>query len=367
MTHGASATSPDVIDLSLVTGTTSSTVSGTGALTFSGGTGVDTVVQSGAIADTNTQTYNLGAGNDDITIKSALAAAGSVAVFNGDAGDDTFKLDGATTSVGTFTINGGDGTGDTLIVSGTANTKTLTSTISGIEKINFQVTGASPTTLALTVAAGYADTVLITNVGANTETANVTSAGSVDLSKWTQLGMTAGTDIVSVTGSGTIKGMAAYDTSLTGSTAADIFTGGTGVDTYNIAQANSNSTAGIDTISNFVGGTDILNLATAGAGTVNTASTNADVFNNSADVASTGTTVVTLLANLQTAGDALAANAFDQIGDTFSVKITGASFSGTDVIYVVQNDGANDTVTASDTIIALIGTSTGAISVATIV
>jgi hypothetical protein len=37
------------------------------------------------------------------------------------------------------------------------------------------------------------------------------------------------------------------------------------------------------------------------------------------------------------------------------------------VIYVVQNTGADSNVTAADTIIALIGTSTGAITVATII
>jgi hypothetical protein len=96
----------------------------------------------------------------------------------------------------------------------------------------------------------------------------------------------------------------------------------------------------------------------------------ADVSNDSPAVASTGTTATTLLANLQTAATALIAaraNSFANTGDTFSVQITGASLAGTDVFYVVQNAAADGNVTSADTVIALIGLTSAAITVATIV
>ena len=176
----------------------------------------------------------------------------------------------------------------------------------------------------------------------------------------------AGVDVFTGTGGNDVITTAGGGDTITGGSGADTMTGGAGADTFVVTATASNS-GSIDVITDFIGGTDKLNLTVAASGTINVGSTNADLSIDSANVASTGTTETTLLANLQTAADALAANEFDHAGDTFAVKITGASLAGTDVIYVVQNTGVDTNVTNADTLIALIGTSTQALSVATVI
>ena len=79
-------------------------------------------------------------------------------------------------------------------------------------------------------------------------------------------------------------------------------------------------------------------------------------------MASTGTTSATLLTDLQTAVAeqiALGSTIWANVGDTIAVTLTGASLGGTNVIYILQNQAADSTLdAASDTVIALIGTST---------
>jgi Ca2+-binding RTX toxin-like protein len=177
-------------------------------------------------------------------------------------------------------------------------------------------------------------------------------------------------NVVGTSGNDTLVGDTAANV-FTGNAGADTMTGGAGVDTFTIAQAGSNSTDGIDRITDFVAGTDVLDFPTPGAGVVNVGGAGvANVSNNATAVASTGTSVATLLANLSTAAAAqntASAGLYADTGDTFSVQITGASLAGTDVFYVVQEaGGVVTTVTAADIIVALVGTSTAAITVATI-
>jgi len=341
--------------------------------TFVGGNGVNTV--TGAAGPDSITT---GSGADVVT----LTSGGSDIVSTG-AGNDTITTTNTTTSA--IVLDGGAGT-DTLIFNNAAATSVTA--MAGIEQIvlTLQTAGANVNTQAGNAAipssaVSSALGINVTGAGAFGLTVNM-DTNSVDLTQaviataFTDAGGTARTaptaadSRFTIVGTGlndTIKGGAATINFFTGGVGADSMTGGTAVDTYIIAQADSNSSAGIDRITSFTAGTDVLDLATAGAGTVNTASANADVFNNSAAVASTGTTATTLLANLQTAATALAANAFANTGDTFSVQITGASLAGTDVFYVVQNAAADGNVTSADTIIALIGLTSAAITVATIV
>ena len=352
----------NVINFGAVTGTTSATVGTTASLTFTGGTGVDTTT-IGIAADTATQTYNFGAGNDVVTAQaSAGTAATSITNINGEAGDDSITLGASVATAVTFNIDGGAGADTLRITGGTSFIDSLV----GVEKL-VQVGGTLTTTIAASSTA-LNNSLEITQISANAVTAFTTTAGQIaSIAGVTAIGTVAAANLTltGLTGAETLTGSSTVGTTITGGAGADVMTGGAAADIFIIATAAaSNSTDGIDTISNYIAAADTLALAVNTGGTVNVGDTDPNVFNNTAAVASTGITVTTLLANLQTAGDSLAANAFDQAGDTFSVTISGASLRGTDVIYVVHNTGADTTVTAADTIIALIGTSTGALTVA---
>jgi len=245
------------------------------------------------------------------------------------------------------------------------------------------VTGADSTTIAPTITRLNLD--VSTSTGTNTLDVSLASAAYV-------LGGTGNDTITGTGGADTVSGGSGNDAftlgggadsvnggtgndSITGGAGADTLTGSSGADRFTFAASESNvtsstSTDGVDRITDFTGGTDILQLPVATAGTLNTGSGSADLSVNAANVASTGTTITTLLANLQTAATAqqtASAGLWAQAGDTMLVKITGASLAGTDVIYVVQNAGTDSNVTDADLIIALVGTSTQAATVATVI
>jgi Ca2+-binding RTX toxin-like protein len=338
----------------------------------------------GALSDTMTG----GAGNDTISGAGGIdSITGGDGIDNltGGEGNDVFAVGTAADFDAGEVILGGNGT-DTLLLSvttvdltalATANDNLVTE--SSVEQLVVLGTTSaytldeaiSGTALAISsTVAGAVQTFTTTMVGTTADYSSITIAATTYGPAATATFALIAADIFNFTGTAgadTIKGVATVQNFITGGVGADILTGNTGVDTYITAQGGSNTAAGIDTISNFVGGTDILNLDVVAQGTVNTGSAGADVFNNSTALATTGSTVTTLLANLNTVADLIAANGFDHTGDTFSVQITGVSLMGTDVFYVVQNVADGITVTAADTIIALIGTSTGAITVATII
>jgi hypothetical protein len=322
-----------------------STATGTASTSVTTGSGNDTLGTYNTTANVN-KAFSTGDGKDTLTIADSTGNQGIVTIDMG-AGNDTVTGAGTAATAANAgkagsTLAFGDGT-DTL-KSGAADTNLTNFTISGLDAVqvlstfdlNINAANVTGTALAVsTFSTGYLELI------------GTTGAEAIDASSF------------SITGT--------WGVYMQGLAGADTLSGTSGTDTFTIAQADSNTTAGMDSITNFLAGTDRLDLDVAGTGTVNTGSTNADVSNNSANVASTGTTTTTLLANLQTAADALGANLFDQAGDTFAVTITGASVGGTDVSYVVQNAGADTNVTAADTIIALTGTSTKAITVATII
>lgn len=393
----------------LVGGTAADTlVGGAGDDSLSGGTGADSLT-----GGTGKDTYTVNETGDTVVVISGdtgTVAAGTADVVNGLVEGAKIDLSGYYTGVtSSFLANGNlavatsgasstlrdiyidnvkkaiviemDATGTTTqeISIGVAATATvanvggvltfgavpMTSYVSGNTIV---VEGQSPNNaqtvtadLSTSIPQVYVTTGTATNVNGAT-----TSFANVDLSKL--VGAT-GTVVTGSSVSNTIVGSGLAD-AITGGAGADTMTGGAGTDTYVIAQAASNSTDGIDRITDFLAGTDVLDLAVAGAGTINTGATTASVSNNATNVASTGVTVATLLANLTTAGaaqQAASAGLWNEAGDTMAVKITGASLAGTDVVYVVQNTTADNAVTADDTIIALIGTSTQAITVATII
>jgi Ca2+-binding RTX toxin-like protein len=395
------ATSPSAVTVNASAMTAAVTLTMAGAEgeaeIYVGGSDVDTIVisadsdtgdaysvttNSGADVVTVTltsgeATISTGAGADTITI------SGGTVTIDAGAGADVLDIDGATD----FTFAGGTGV-DTILVNTTVdltsstfswssveqldigNSATLTINASDISGVSFVLTETTAGTSVLDV---EVDQVVVDLSGVAVATSwddgvdtVVVDASGMGLAM-TITGSASSNIITGSSRADTIVGGADADT-ITGGVGADILSGGSGADTFVVATASaSNTSDGIDIISDFTGGTDILALAVAASGTINTGSAGADLSIDSADVVSTGTTVTTLLANLSTAAGLLAADEFDDAGDTFVVQITGASYAGTDVYYVVQNTAADTTVTAADTIIALTGTSTIALTVATVV
>jgi len=200
--NGGLATGTDTVDLSGLTGTfTGGLTMGSGNLTFTGGSGVTTLTTSAPVTS-KTQDITTGAAADVVTITSMGTTAGTTKVNTG-AGDDRITVSAAADQITAnqlISIDGGSGTADTLAVIGTGNSKTINATIAGIETISLEA-GTAATSLNLTVASGYADTVRIIDASGQTQSLlfTTTSGGTVDLSKVSTVGWTTGTDVLGVT------------------------------------------------------------------------------------------------------------------------------------------------------------------------
>jgi hypothetical protein len=295
----------------------------TGDLTYTGSTGADTVTND-AVAANKTQLFNLGNGNDVMTLTN-LAAATAKMIVNAGAGDDTVTYNLDATSTGKFELAGGEGA-DTFILGADINGRTLTiDAFSGFERINFQNT-AGTATLNLTVASGYNETVQVTDVSGQNNTINfATSAGgSINLSNISVLGWTSGTDIIAVR-SGTGNETFTFGAKSSGTDISESY----------VAQAAA--TNGVDTITGFgagattaANGGDVLNLAAAAA------------FLNS------GTAAVVSIAAANTAGAAnnnvlILSSAFKTYDTVALLNADNAIKSGT-ATFGVDIDGADATV-----------------------
>src|SRR5690606_26601281 len=93
------------VDFSAMTGKSSSTIVGTNSLTFTGGSGADTVT-NGIVAAGKTQTYNLGAGNDKFNLAAVANDATARLIVNAGDGDDTFSAAGNVNNAGIVSIDG---------------------------------------------------------------------------------------------------------------------------------------------------------------------------------------------------------------------------------------------------------------------
>ena len=332
-------------------------------------------VSSGSIT---TYTYNNSAASAQANTIAAITTGsiGTMSITAGDGGGShTFATLAGVGQIGNITINAKDLIDWTTGPTAATSIGNISATMSGTAAaIDLDTIGTTSTTVGDIIVSGAGTFSVI--VGAaltvgTVSTASVTSGTqTITLDNATTIGTTmtggAGVDVFTGTGAAdTITGSGGTDT-LNGNGGADTLTGGAAADTFIVTAAGSNS-GSLDVITDFIGGTDILNLTVAAAGVINVGSANADLSIDSADLASTGVTETTLLANLTTVAGLLAADEFDDAGDTFAVKITGDSVGGTDVIYVVQNTGVDTLVTAADTIIGLTGTSTQALSVATVI
>lgn len=251
VTTGALAQSL-TIDATSATGKTTIDASSLGGVaTIKGGSGVDTITTS-AQADT----VNAGAGNDVINLD-VNGGNGSADTLNGEAGNDNFKTTAAYAAVAGLTINGGDGTDSiTMVTNATSNFSATGVTISSIEKLVF----ASGATGTFSAAQLTGQAIELTGAG-GTETLNVnlSAGGSVDLSKITFNGATwtAGTDVISITGSTaqeTITGTSGND-NITGAAGIDTITLGTGNDNVNLSTGAAAIAANRDVVNGFTAGT----------------------------------------------------------------------------------------------------------------
>ena len=290
ITNGA-ATLVDTVNLSAVTGTTSSTMGGTGTLLFTGGTGVDTTT-NGAVANLSTQTFNLGAGADVFTLADTGATTGNVIVDAG-AGADTINAGAAYQSTGTTSKIDGGADIDTLIFTAGVTIAPVLD-IANVEKIQAQATGAIVSGASVT-----GDTIEVTNFGATTARLSVNAAagGTVTLANFTFTGPTANQGILlnGSTGTETLTGSLAADVivagagidTITGGLGADRITGDGGADVISLTETTSSAdvviyaaltdgsaagalTTGADTITGFLGGTDKISvLGTTAAVSIN--------------------------------------------------------------------------------------------------
>ncbi|MGD9947267.1 MAG: beta strand repeat-containing protein [Desulfobulbus sp.] len=371
-------------------------------LAFTGGTGNDTVIfkagyllNTVGVADvlvggTGTDTLVI---NDTAPVYAAINAATGFEVLGINTTAATIDIAQITNGINKFNVGlGNTGTAANLSetfnnsLSTTAYTIDTTATSTGTVTINNKV-GEAITTIALDNQSGAAKTIAgVTLVGAttvnlssdgatgssnvittltNVENSNIVVTGSKDLTisnalvgavTGSKIDASAFTGKLVATGSGVsdiLIGGTAADKFVSG-TGADVMTGGAGADTFiyngGVASVFTDSlatTAGMDTITDFVAGTDKIALVNTGAPVTSVVVTNVTVA-TAADVATLLTAIGTQVA--ATVGGA------EQIG---VVTVTAGAMAGT---YLMANDLVN-AAAATDTLIKMTGV-TGTITAA---
>ena len=218
-----------------------SIIGGAGSDAITGGADSDTI-DGGAGSDAITG----GAGSDIIT-----AGAGSDAITGG-ADNDTIIMAGnlAGAGAGSDTVDGGIGT-DTLTMTG----NTITTQLDGVTNVEIITLGDAATTITTVtglVASGA--NLKVDGSGITTNTNALTFNGSAE---------TNGTfSVIGGAGSDTITGSSGNDT-ITGGAGSDSMTGGAGSDTFDVTD-----TSGVDTITDWGVGVDVLSGTYSGAGTL---------------------------------------------------------------------------------------------------
>ena len=340
-------------------------------LTLTTGDGDDTITINDTGNDVNT---NAGGGDDTITL--ADDAAG---IVNAGAGDDTINLGNDADG----TIDGGAGT-DTLVLKGNDISDDDVS-FSNIEKVDISGAAndavmsaaqlAGDNTFELVGTGNLTNSVLTINattgndttIDASSVSSQINTAGSININGG------AGNDTITHNGySGTVSGGAGADTinggagqdtitggdgadtidggadidTITGGNDADTLTGGAGADTFvfdlgNEAAggANDHANDAYDTITDFVSGTDSIQVTGVG---------------NSNEVIISGS-ALTNEASVIAAVDAQLSGSDNDI-----VIVTDVMDSGDTWIYI-DVDGSND-ITSSDHVIVLTGIDNGEIA-----
>jgi len=358
----------NVINFGAVTGTTSATVGTVTSMTFTGGTGVDTIT-TGVTGNGSTQTYNMGAGNDVVTAAANAAnAATSITNINGEAGDDTIFLSGTHVTTLVLNIDGGAGV-DTLRISGGSS---FIDKLENVEKL-VQVGGTLTTTIAGSTTAAN-NSLEITQISANAVTAFTAASGqTISIAGVTALG-TVGPATLTLSGAAgneTLTGSSTVGTGFISGAGTDSMTGGSGVDRFFVEVAASSATAAnVDRITNFVAGTDKITIdstTNSGAGavlagvTLTTANaavaTMGAVVTIATSVATLADVYTDLAGTLLNATNAFAAsNANGQATVARVVTYTTGAAAGT---YLVINDSTISFQAANDIVINITGLTNG--------
>ena len=264
-------TSVNALDLNAISSVETISFTGTGTASITLADSVYTANGSTTLKITDTDTTAA------LTVNaSALSATNSVAVtangggaisdsLVGGSGNDTFTFSTATSATALAagdTVNGGSGV-DTLAVTIATNALTAVTltNVSNIEKIT--VSGTAALTGSITLADGnFVNlTGAIVDMSGVTDTAgNITFSGANEAES--TLSITGGAGADTITGgqkADTISGGNGADV-ITGGLGADQLTGGNGADIFSYTLVTESNASNTDSITDFVSGTDKLNI-----------------------------------------------------------------------------------------------------------
>lgn len=304
------------------------------------GQGSDDTVNFGAIIAGATMTAVTGAGKDTVEVDaSALrAGAGAVSLEMG-AGDDTVKLNAATATTGTIVLQFGEGN-DTLELEASADLSKANLTMTGLEKLvidtaaTFKGSQLSGKTL---VVEGSSPTVDVLKVNATVATGETIDLSGITGTDSISTGI-LGAEITGLNGNDVLIGTN-RDDKITGGVGADVMTGGAGADTFVVAAQST--AAGIDRITDFVGGVDKIKTGITPVTAVLTDLT-ASNFSTSANLAAAAAAAVA-------AAEAATTGNYASAGDAVTFKYN-------DKTYLTINDGANTSFTdGTDILIEITG------------
>ncbi len=234
------AAATDIVDSQFANVTSVKTLTLTGASTAVLGTNATTA---------GIDTVTAGAGNTSITsTQTALTVAAAAMTAN------TYTLGLAGSA--NYTVTGADVT--TLTVSGTGTSHITFADLGTDDAATLAITGSGNATV---VGGAAGDTITVTGLA----TASQTFTGSV-----AKFNITAGAGAQTITtgvGADTINGGAGNDT-ITGGAGADVLSGGADADTFVITGANQSVVSSARTLTATVAAADSITFATGTAGTV---------------------------------------------------------------------------------------------------
>lgn len=252
---------------------------------------------------------------------STLGLGVTVNHVDGLAGSDTFNVDGA---LADLTIDGGTGK-DTLNINAPATDDVVLTALNDVETINVE----QVKDLTFTAMSTDMDTTMTVAEAANVDITSLTGTHDVTIDASGATG-TVTIDGSLHTGNLNLAGGAGADV-LTSGKGADIFTGGAGADKFVFATGSGNTTDVIDTITDFVSGTDSIKLDAAGAAANTTIVDGSAMANLTAVVTAANTAFDTTIKyyvawNVNGSGDGYLVVDYDADGSADqAIELTGVS------------------------------------------
>lgn len=313
--------------------------SGTGAATLTGvNSGVSIVAQDAGtslgVTVTNASTgtadvVSLTIGKTGATGTTGLAAGTLTATNVETIAVTSNGLDGNTSNTNTLTV---------------AGTSAKTVTVAGATNFTLTQSGSSVSSYDATAATGKQNTAGITFAAAG---ATVVGGSAADT-------LTTGVEVNSITGGAgadtisagggndTVDGGAGND-NITGGAGADVLTGGADADTFSYAAATESSVTAMDTIKDFVSGTDKI----SGTGALKFKGNFGDIVTGLASVSAVGDAfLVTSTNTLYVSGDG---NGSLNDGTDYVIKLEGVtSLAAADLALGTQGTGSAITITATN-------------------